>query len=240
MIALKMSMIHVFSLRNIPRNDIFGSMHLNEIWEGIVSTIQTFDFWGISALVFGLLAVWFLIKESIWTWPSGILYVLVSFVVFWNERLYGDFLLHVFFLVLNIYGWYYWISGSKTDKQEVKVTTLTVKTGLSALFLTAIGVWAFAQFLMKIPDLFEGIEPASLPYWDSTTSILSVTGMWLTARKKLDNWYYWFTVDVIATGVYFYKGMYFYSVLYFIYIGMAISGYLAWKKSMLKQHTVND
>lgn len=240
MIALKMSMIHVFYLRNIPRNDIFGLMHLNEIWEGIVSTIETFDFWGISALVFGLLAVLFLIKESIWTWPSGILYVLVSFVVFWNERLYGDLLLHVFFLILNIYGWYYWVNGNKTDQQEVIVTRLTLKAGLSALFMTAIGVWVFARFLIKIPDWFEGMAPASLPYWDSTTSMLSVTGMWLTTRKKLDNWYYWFAVDVIATGVYFYKGMYFYSVLYFIYIGMAISGYLSWKKSMLKSDTVHD
>lgn len=215
-------------------------MHLNEIWDEIVSTIQTFDFWGISALVFGLLAVYFLIKESIWTWPAGILYVLVSFVVFWNFRLYGDLLLHVLYLFLNMYGWYFWAKGNKKDNQEVKVTQLSTKSGIRALVITAIGVWVFAQFLMKLPDWFEGIEPASVPYWDSTTSILSVTGMWLTTRKKLNNWYYWFAVDIIATGVYFYKEMYFYSILYFIYIGMAVAGYRAWKKSMLTLETVND
>ena len=215
-------------------------MHLNAIWDEIVSTIQTFDFWGISALVFGLLAVYFLIKESIWTWPAGILYVLVSFVVFWNFRLYGDLLLHVLYLFLNLYGWYFWAKGNKSNKEDVQVTKLSVKNSVMALTFTAIGIWAFAQFLMKLPDWFEGMEPASLPYWDSTTSILSVTGMWLTTRKKLDNWYYWFAVDIIATGVYFYKGMYFYSILYFIYIGMAVAGYLAWKKSMLTLETVND
>jgi nicotinamide mononucleotide transporter len=240
MIALNMSIIREFSLRNIPRNDIFDAMHLNEIWDGIVSTIQTFDFWGISALVFGLLAVYFLIKENLFTWPAGILYVLVSFIVFWNERLYGDLLLHIFYLVLNIYGWYYWVKGNTQVDQEVKVTQLSLKGGLLALMVTGIGVWVFAQFLMAIPGWFEGMEPASLPYWDSVTSMLSVTGMWLTARKKLDNWYYWFAVDVVATGVYFYKGMYFYSLLYFIYIGMAVAGYMAWKKTMLKMNTIHD
>jgi nicotinamide mononucleotide transporter len=73
---------------------------------------------------------------------------------------------------------------------------------------------------------------ASLPYWDSTTTILSFTGMWLTARKKIENWVFWFIVDIIATGVYFYKGIYFYAFLYMIYIGMAVSGFITWKKAM--------
>ena len=57
--------------------------------------------------------------------------------------------------------------------------------------------------------------------------------MWLTARKKIDNWYYWFLVDVIATGVYLAKDLQFYALLYFIYIGLAVSGYLAWRKTLL-------
>lgn len=209
-------------------------MQINEIWSEIVSTIQGLDFWGLSGLIFGLLAVYFLIKESVWTWPSGILYVMVSFVVFWEARLYGDFLLHIFFLVLNVYGWYYWVNGNKTDNQSVTITHSSTKHILLTLGLTAIGVFVFAQILIAIPDWFEGVEPPSLPYWDSTTSILSVAGMWLTARKKIDNWYYWFAVDVLAAGIYFYKGIYFYSVLYFVYIGMAVAGYLSWRKSMLK------
>ena len=177
----------------------------------------------------------FLIKESIWTWPAGIAYVIVSFVVFWNARLYGDFILHIFFLVLNIYGWYYWVRGKKDENPSVTITHSSVKQSIIFLSFTIIGIFAFGQFLINIPSMFEGVEPAALPYWDSTTSILSVTGMWLTARKKIDNWYYWFAVDIIATGVYFYKELYFYSFLYFLYIGMAIAGYLAWKKTMMKQ-----
>ena len=208
-------------------------MQFNEIWEGIVSDITGLDLLGISGLVFGLLCVYFLIKESLWTWPFGILYVLVSFVTFWQARLYGDFLLHVFYLVLNVYGWYFWVKGNKTDNQAVVITRQSAKQALLTLGITVIAVVVFAQFLISIPDWFSSAGPASIPYWDSTTTVLSVAGMWLTARKKIDNWYYWFAVDVLATGVYYYKGLYFYSVLYFIYIGMAVAGYLSWKKLML-------
>lgn len=210
-------------------------MHLNDIWQEIVSYSSSINMWELTGLITGVLAVLFLIKENILTWPFGIIYVLVSFVVFWEARLYGDFLLHVFFLVLNIYGWYYWVKGKAEKGKEVPVTHSKLKPALITFGATALGIFLFAQFLMALPSIFEGVDPPALPYWDSTTSILSVTGMWLTTRKKIDNWYYWFAVDIIATGVYFYKGLYFYGVLYLLYIGMAIAGYVAWRKTMVSQ-----
>ena len=66
--------------------------------EEILYYLKQMDLLEAGGLVFGLFAVWFLIKESIWTWPSGIIYVLISFIIFWEQRLYGDFILHVFFL----------------------------------------------------------------------------------------------------------------------------------------------
>ena len=209
-------------------------MGFSDFWDGVISYASGIDFWEFSGLVFGLLAVLFLIRENIWTWPTGIAYVIVSFVVFWNARLYGDFLLHVFFLALNIYGWHYWLRGKTNaqQKEQVPVSTMPVQGLLLTIGASGLGIFLFAQFLMALPRWFEGVAPAALPYWDSTTSILSVAGMWLTARKKIENWYFWFAVDVLAAGIYFYKELYFFSLLYFIYIGMAVSGYLSWRRSM--------
>ncbi|MBO3699373.1 nicotinamide riboside transporter PnuC [Roseivirga sp. E12] len=207
-------------------------MQFNEIWQQVVDYSSQISIWELTGLIAGLLAVIYLIRQSIWTWPFGILYVLVSFVVFWQARLYGDFLLHVFFLVLNIYGWMYWRGGGSDSESKIKITHSTSRSMLLTFLATIIGVIVFAQLLIAIPSIFEGVDPPALPYWDSTTSVLSVAGMWLTARKKIDNWYYWFVVDVLATGIYFYKELYFYSALYLVYIGMAVAGYLAWKKTM--------
>ncbi len=209
-------------------------MSLSDFWQGVISYTEQSSAWEISGWIFGILCVVFLIRESIWTWPFGIAYVITAFVVFWNARLYGDFILHIFFFILNVYGWYFWIYGKNKNESEIPVTKLNLRgLGRSALF-SAVGIFLFAVFLINLPNWISGIEPASLPFWDSTTSVLSVTAMFLTARKKIDNWYYWFVVDVLATGIYFYKELYFFSLLYLVYVGMAIAGYLAWRKSMLK------
>ncbi|WP_422358761.1 nicotinamide riboside transporter PnuC [Reichenbachiella sp.] len=204
---------------------------MNQFFNEITNYALGIDFYEFAGLVFGLLAVWYLIKESVLTWPAGILYVLVSFIVFWKIQLYGDLLLHVIFLILNIYGWYFWVFGKKQNEKDLPITTYSLNQNLALLGLSFIGVLFFGYFLDNIHLIWGHIAPAALPYWDSTTSILSVTGIWLMTKKKIENWYYWFAVDVLACGIYFYKGIYFYSFLYGLYIVMAVSGYLAWKKS---------
>ncbi|MEN8248740.1 MAG: nicotinamide riboside transporter PnuC [Bacteroidota bacterium] len=208
---------------------------MQEFWSEVVRYASQIDMLELAGLIFGLLAVWFLIKQNIYTWPSGIIYVFISFVIFWRIRLYGDFILHIFFLVLNVYGWYYWTRGRKKDEEELPVTTCTFKNSLLIGIASVAGIIVFGYFLEHLPDFIEDLEPAALPYWDATTSILSVTGMWLTTRKKIENWYYWIIVDVLATVIYIYKGIYFYSILYGVYIIMAYSGLMAWRKSMEKQ-----
>lgn len=204
---------------------------MNDIVRGILEYALNIDGYELAGLVFGLLAVWYLIKESVLTWPAGILYVLVSFVVFWKIQLYGDLLLHVIFLILNIYGWYFWVFGKKKNEGELPITTYSLKQNLVLFTLSLLGILLFGLFLDNVHLIWKHIAPAALPYWDATTSILSITGIWLMTKKKIENWYYWFAVDVLACGIYFYKSIYFYSFLYGLYIIMAISGYLAWKKS---------
>ncbi len=198
----------------------------------VIQYCRTIDPLELAGLLFGILAVVFLIKEHILTWPSGIVYVLISFIIFWREQLYGDFLLHIVFLVLNIYGWILWSGHREEDTSILSIRKLSGRRFVILFLISALGIVVFAQFLIYIPSMIEGMSPSSLPYWDSTTSVLSVTGMWLTAKKYIDNWYYWFLVDILATGIYIYKGIHFYALLYFIYIGLAIMGYIAWKKSM--------
>jgi nicotinamide mononucleotide transporter len=179
-------------------------------------------------LVFGLLAVIWLIRQNILTWPAGLVYVMASLIIFWKEKLYADFFLHIIYLGLNFYGWYYWKHGKKEAEKILRISTTTLSLSLFLLFLSFAGIFATGYVLERYSD-------ASLPYWDSATTILSFTGMWLTARKKIENWYYWFVVDVLAAGIYYYKGIQLYALLYLIYIGLAIAGYLSWKKAMSKE-----
>lgn len=209
---------------------------MGNFWTEVYNYASQIDLLELLGLIFGLLAVWYLIKQSILTWPAGIAYILISFVIFWRIQLYGDFILHIFFLVLNVYGWYYWLYGKKEGEEELAVSRMSFRTNVYIALGTIAGVVVFGIFLQQLPNLIDGLPPAAVPFWDATTSILSVTAMWLTTRKKIENWYYWLIVDVLATGIYVYKGIHFYALLYGIYIIMAISGYLKWRQSM-QNHT---
>jgi len=181
-------------------------------------------------LIFGALAVWLLIQQSIWTWPVGIAYILASLYIFYSARLYADFALHIFFLIMSIYGWYYWLRGGERGESDLPVTNEDKRSLLALLAICIVAIFISGSLFVTYTD-------ADLPYWDNTTTYLSLLAMWLQSRKKLESWILWFVIDVLSVGIYFYKGIYFYSLLYLIYLGMAIMGYLAWRKSLLNQDT---
>jgi len=183
----------------------------------------------IFGLISGLLAVWLLIKQNIWTWPIGIAYAVASLYIFYNARLYADLALHIFYLIMNFYGWYYWVRGGPRTESTLSVSSEKNQTILVLLTLCAIVIFISGT-------LFATYTDAEFPYWDNTTSVLSLLAMWLQSRKKLECWALWLLIDILASGIYFYKEIYFYSLLYIIYMGMAFMGYIAWHKSYCNEH----
>ncbi len=184
-----------------------------------------------TGLVSGLLCVALLIRQNIWNWPIGLFYSLVSIVVFYRSRLYADLALHVFYVVMNAYGWYYWTFAARpaeTDEVPVTQTPPAISSGL--LLIVAAATAALGWTLSTHTD-------AAVPYWDSATTTMSFAAMWMTARKYIENWLVWFVVDVLATGIYLYKGLEMYALLYCVYIGMAIAGWWAWRQSMQRTAT---
>ena len=131
-------------------------------------------------LVTGLLTVWLLIRQNIWTWPVGIAYILASLYIFYTARLYADFALHIFFLIMSIYGWYYWLHGSERTESTLPVSQENKRTLLILLILCAVSIYITGTLFTMYTD-------ADLPYWDSTTSVLSLLAMWLQSRKKLES-----------------------------------------------------
>ena len=77
----------------------------------------------------GLVCVWLLIKENIWTWPLGLVYALISLFVFYEARLFSDWLLHLYYVGMNGYGWYYWSRSSKqrTVDGDIAIIHMPIK-----------------------------------------------------------------------------------------------------------------
>jgi nicotinamide mononucleotide transporter len=75
---------------------------------------------------------------------------------------------------------------------------------------------------------------SDVPFWDAATTAFAILGMWLMARKKLENWIAWIITDLISIPLYFYKGLVLTSFQFLIFTVLAVMGYFAWKKSLEK------
>ncbi len=175
------------------------------------------------AAVFGVLCVVLTIRQNIWCWPTGLVMVILYIYIFADAKLYADTGLQVIYVVLSIYGWVHWCRGGNREN-PLPVTTLSGRARAAWLAVALIGTAALGAMLDNLTD-------AALPYPDAFIASLSLVAQWLMARKKLESWIAWITVDTVAIAVFAAKELYITSGLYALFLGLAIAGYLEWKKS---------
>ena len=181
----------------------------------------------IAGLVSGILCVWLLIRENILTFPIGLTYAVITVIVVGRANLYADVILNLYYVVMNAYGWYFWLYGDKGRRDAEGLQVIhTPRSQWPAL----VGVTVIGTLVMGW--LFSTYTAADLAYPDSFTTVASFVAMWMTARKYLDSWVVWFVIDVVQIILYLVKGIEAYAVLYGVYLAMAVAGWLAWKKHL--------
>jgi nicotinamide mononucleotide transporter len=172
--------------------------------------------------ILGFYAVVLMIKQNIWCWPVGIANAVLYAIMFYNNQLYSDLLLHICYIILFIYGWYEWLYGGK-NKTEIQVKKTPKKEYLPLI--------SFGLFVtIALGFYFSNYSNASLAYFDSFNAAFSLVAQFMLARKYLENWILWLLVDILATGMYLYKGLYITAILFFLYLILAAKGYFEWKK----------
>jgi nicotinamide mononucleotide transporter len=178
----------------------------------------------LTGVIFGLLSVYFSVKQNIWTWPTGIISVSAFGVLFFQIKLYADMCLQVFFLWSCIQGWYFWLHGGQ-NRTALTISTLTTRQRilLSFALIGCVGVIGF---------LFQRFTDAALPYVDSTASGMSVIAQLLLMRKKFETWHLWIAVDILSVGIYIYKEVYFTAGLFFVFMILCINGLMTWGREI--------
>lgn len=174
------------------------------------------------AVVFGLLSVWFSMKENILVYPTGIISVVIYIYITFNYKLYADTGINFYYLVASIYGWYFW-TNTHDERSQIRISTLT-KTELLLTTGLLVSSFVLIRFGLDYTD-------SDVPTWDAVTTSTAIVGMWLMAKKKLENWIAWIMTDLLAMPLYFYKGLYLTSLQFMIFTVLATMGYFAWKKT---------
>ncbi|WP_395810198.1 nicotinamide riboside transporter PnuC [Daejeonella sp.] len=176
----------------------------------------------ISGVISGILCVYLAAKNNIWNWPLAIISVLIYTFIFFEEKLYADAGLQIYFLFTNIYGWYFWTKKS-TEYNKTPVSFASKKL----IFLSILSIFLFAFLLGTF--LFKSTD-AAFPYIDSFCTACSLVAQLFLARKIIENWLIWIFVDIIYIGVYLIKDLHLTAGMYAIYVLIAIMGYINWKK----------
>ncbi|HXG58522.1 MAG TPA: nicotinamide riboside transporter PnuC [Thermoanaerobaculia bacterium] len=174
------------------------------------------------ATVAGLLCVWLLVRQNIWTWAAGLVQVTLYVYVFYHAKLYSDLILHLIYIVLQFVGWYQWRHGGRA-RSELAVSRLSRRGNAAALALTLGGAAAWGTFMATKTD-------AALPWGDAFTMVASLVAQGLQTRKKLETWLYWIAVDVVAIAVFFIKQLYLTTGLYFVFLILSAIGFVEWKR----------
>jgi nicotinamide mononucleotide transporter len=97
--------------------------------------------------------------------------------------------------------------------------------------------WAFIIFVLTILFVvtvytFFGKFTHWTSYVDTLVTGIFFVGMWLMARRKIENWILWIIGDIISIPMYFVKGYTFTSIQYLIFTIIAFYGYLEWKRTL--------
>jgi nicotinamide mononucleotide transporter len=174
------------------------------------------------AVVFGLAAVWLTVRQNVWCWPAGLIQVLLYIFIFLESKLYSDMLLHMLYVGFQIYGWYHWLHGGE-NSSTLQISTLRYRSAWIGTVILGGLLWGF--FMTSYTD-------AAAPYPDAFIAVASITAQWLTTRKKIESWYFWIFVDVVAIAVYWYKGLYLTTGLYTIFLVMCILGFQQWRQKL--------
>jgi len=174
----------------------------------------------------GLVYLWLEYKASIYLWITGIIMPAIYLFVYYDAGLYADFGINIYYLLVAVYGWIVWkYGGNKKQKAGLPITYTPHKQYLPLLCTFVITWLCIAWILLRFTH-------SDVPWLDSFTTALSIVGMWMLARKYLEQWLAWIGVNVVSSGLYIYKELNFTAALYGLYAIIAIFGYIKWKKMM--------
>lgn len=194
----------------------------------------------IAGTVFGILSVLFSIKKNIWVYPTGIVSTIIYVYLLFIAGLLGDCMINIYYTIMSIYGWILWAKSSD-NLINVDVNWASKKDWVYSCILfvfSLILVTSIYYYKPLIDNLFSDnntiarIHHLDWANWlDVVITSIFLVGMWLMAKRRIENWIFWIIGDLASIPMYIYKGYGITSVQYLVFTVMAVIGFIAWKNS---------
>jgi len=174
-----------------------------------------------AVLILGVAEVLLAKANKIWLYPTGIAATLLSVYGLFQAQLYAESFLNVYYLVMSIYGWWHWVA--KKNEPPVRITHASMRDWRITVAIVA-GAGILLYVILKL------YTPSNVPAWDAWVSATAWAGMWLLAKRKVENWILLNISNAFAIPLLFYKALPLYGVLTIILFVVACFGYFDWRR----------
>ncbi|WP_168196783.1 nicotinamide riboside transporter PnuC [Brevundimonas sp. M20] len=159
-------------------------------------------------------------------YPVGLLATGLYAVVFWNAQLYASAALQVWFVAIQLYGWWFWSRGDRGREPRIGTWGWGV---VAALLIPA------TLLTLIVSLLLARLTDAAMPVGDTAILSLSVLAQFLLDRKQMRHWAVWAVTDVIAIGVYGAQGLWITAGLYVLLLINVGYGWMRWRRALRLQ-----
>lgn len=185
------------------------------------------DPWEALAVVLALAYLLLAVRESLWCWAAAFASTLIYLLLFWQQRLYMQSALQLWYLVMAVYGWWSWRGGLR-ETAPLAITRRPPGWHLGWFAVVGVVSAVNGAVLVRYTD-------AALPWGDALATWASVLATWMVARKILENWHWWFLIDALSLYLYVERGLYLTGGLFLGYLVIVVFGHRSWQRHYREQ-----
>ena len=216
------------TIRRLARLDLFAGAAL----VSALVLITEFELLGaysptgqleVAAVAFTGACVWLAVKNSVWTWPVGIIGTAFYLILFYEWRLYADAGLQVFYIVIGAVGLWAWLRRRRLAELSQTPEATRIGRGHLALVLTgvAVGTLLVRAYLIEVGG--------AAPFWDAFLTSGSIAAQYMLIRKYIENWYLWAVLDLAYVALFASREIYLTSALYLVFLAMVLRAAFEWR-----------
>lgn len=169
-------------------------------------------------------------KGRISCYAFGIIATFCYSYLAYKNHIYGNLVLNMcFYLPLEIYGIFAWKKHLKNGSNEI------VKTSLKATTKVFWG-WFSVKNTIVLIILLKTLSDFA-PYLDAATTVISITAMYFTVKRYIEQWLLWTVVNMLTILMWLKlstinSNTYTTLVVYGTYLVLGIYFYYKWKKEL--------
>lgn len=147
-----------------------------------------------------------------------------------QSALWGNLLLYaLYYIPMQILGFFKWNKNLKKGQNEIVKNKLKFREFFILLFVLIILNVVAYYLLLYLND--------KNPLLDSITTVFSIGGMYLTVRRAIEQWLFWFGVNILSLFMWLnvaLEGAKVYStvIMWAVYTLLAIYFYNEWKREL--------